>query len=136
MGNESSDLSVDDHLRIAVDLLNYGAWTLSQRADPTAIGHAITDAYYAALHAVSAYVLARHDERARSHADRDRWLRDRRFPEFTDQDRREYFGLKSASEAARYHGRIFTILDHTLLRQRAERLVAKWGDRAKRAPPA
>lgn len=123
---------MEGHVLLAEELLSYGAWTLAQRADPTAIGHAITDAYYASLHAISAYVLARHGERARSHADRDRWLRERRFPEFVEQDRREYFGLKTASEAARYHGRVFTFLDHTLLRQRAERLVTKWSDRARR----
>lgn len=135
MASVSSDLSVEDHLRIAREFLDFGARVASgaESADSVALGWAVTSAYYAALHAVSAHVLAAHDERAASHADRDRWLRDRRFPEFAEQDRREYFGLKAASEAARYFGRAYTVLDHTLWRQRAERMVTKWSDRARKA---
>jgi hypothetical protein len=134
MASASSELSVDDHLRVAREFLDFGARVVagSSPADPVTLAWAVTSAYYAALHAITAYMLAAHDERAATHADRDRWLRDRRFPEFAEQDRKEYFGLKAASEASRYYGRAYNVLDHTLWRQRAERIVAKWGDRARK----
>jgi hypothetical protein len=128
------ELTVGDHLRIAAEFLDFGARVSASGASPDAVtlGWAITSAYYAALHAISAYFLARHGERAGSHVERERLLRDPRFPEFSRQERAEFFNLKDASEDARYRGQPFTALHHTLYRQRAERLVAKWGDRARK----
>lgn len=131
-----SDLSEEDHLRQAEGFLDFGAWLVSHRDDAVSVGWAITNAYYASLHVISAYFLARHGLRAASHQERDRWLRDRAFPEFAQQDRVEFFKLKTASEDARYRGQVFTLLHHALYRKHAERLVAKWGDRARKARPS
>jgi hypothetical protein len=134
MATGSTDLSPADHLRLAREFLDFGARLAAADApDETSLGWAVTAAYYASLHAVSGYFLARHGERPGSHVERERLLHDRRYPEFGKQDREDYFGLKNASERSRYLGVPTTVLHHTLYRQRAERLVAKWGDRAGKA---
>lgn len=137
MASASSEPSVADHLRVSADFLAFGARVLAGEtaADSVTLGWAITSGYYAALHAVSAYFLARHGARATTHVERERLLRDPKHPEFSRQDREDYFGLKDASERARYLGQLVTPLHHALHRQRAERLVAKWSERARKAAP-
>lgn len=53
----AAELTVGDHLRIAAEFLDFGARVSASGASPNAVtlGWAITSAYYAALHAISAY---------------------------------------------------------------------------------
>ena len=126
----SSDLDVAGHLALAREQIAYADWlATSGRADPVTVGWAITAVYYAALHAASGYVLARHGDRVATHADRDRWFRPGGFPEFSRVDRTDYLDLKRQSEAARYHGQIFGWPDFAKLRARAAQFVAKFSGR-------
>ncbi len=93
-------------------------------ADPATVGWAITALFYAAVHAVRAYVLEHHGIRVVSHEDVRR-LR-HRFPELRKTESK-YAHLKQQSEAARYYlSDHFTWADFDELRRDAEMVLKTW----------
>lgn len=132
MASESSELDARGHLDAATTLLDECA-ALGALRDPGAAvrpGWLITAAFYASLHAISGYVLARHGVQVVAHRDRAEWFRS--FPELA-QERFPFTSLKKQSEAFRYYAAAYTWDEAERSLAAAQRIVAKWSDRARKA---
>lgn len=127
----SSDLSVEDHLRVADELFELAAWLIAARPEGFANGWAVTHVFYAAVHALSACVLARHGVRAPAHQDRFHWFRE--YPELRKSEAWDYRLLKTASEESRYRGQRYTVAQYTEFRATAEKLCKHWRSMAGKA---
>ncbi len=125
------ELTIEDHLRLAEELFALAAWGAAARPDDgLAVGWAVTQVFYAAVHGLSACVLARHGVRAPAHQDRGRWFAE--YPEFRKSEAWDYRGLKRASEESRYQGVPYTAAQYAAHRTTAERLLAHWAAMARR----
>lgn len=92
--------------------------------DHVVIGWAITALFYSSVHAVRAYLLARHDVRVAAHEDMRSLLQ--KHPELK-KTHTAYYHLKQQSESARYYlNQAFTWSDYDSLRRDAERVLATW----------
>lgn len=121
----ASDLSPEAHLEGAAKNLAYAEWLRAQgRTDSLAVGWAITALFYSAVHAVRAYLLARHNVKVTSHDDVKSF--ERQYPEI----RRtviDYEWLKQESHSARYYlSPHFTWDDYAKLRKAAEKIDNTW----------
>ena len=126
------ELTVDDHLLLADELFALAAWGAAARPDDgLAVGWAVTQVFYAAVHGLSACVLARHGVRAPAHQDRGRWFTD--YPELRKSEAWDYRALKRASEGSRYLGVPYTAAQYAVHRATAERLVAHGATLARKA---
>jgi hypothetical protein len=125
------ELTVEDHLHLADELLALAAWGAAARPDDgLAVGWAVTQVFYAAVHGLSACVLARHGVRAPAHQDRGRWFNE--YPELRKGEAWDYRALKQASEGSRYRGVPYTAAQYAAHRTTAERLIAHWAAMARK----
>ncbi len=127
MASAPSDLDVEGYLAAAEARLR-DAELLSAQGGLSR-GWVVTAAFYASLHAVSAYVLARHRVLVVAHRDRSDWFSV--YPELT-ADRFSFVSLKRRSEAFRYYDDPVTAAAAEEAIKVARRFVSKWGDRAKK----
>jgi len=88
-----------------------------------AIRWAVTALFYAALHALSAYMLHRYDVVALEHKHRWPWLRTYSELKRFAYDYRE---LYERSHAARYSPATFTGSDYDKLRARGRHMIERW----------
>jgi len=96
-------------------------------------GWAITAAFYAALHAISAYVLVRHNERVNPHQDRSHWFK--KYPELAG-NQLAFTSLKKQSEAFRYDFAPYTWDDADRSVAAPRQIVAKWAPQTRRRLPS
>jgi hypothetical protein len=132
MASGSSELDARGHLDAATTLLDECAALGALRTPGAALrpGWLITAGFYASLHAISAYVVARHGVQVVAHRDRTEWFRS--FPELA-QERFPFTSLKKQSEAFRYYAAAYTWDEADRSVAVARRIVAKWSDRARQA---
>ncbi|MBI4702052.1 MAG: hypothetical protein HY744_13015 [Deltaproteobacteria bacterium] len=127
---------VQRYLEGAASNLGFADWLKSTgRDDPTTVGWAITAAFYAAVHAVRAYLLARHGVRVGAHTDMPGLQA--QHPELNNTAR-DYNMLKQESQSARYYlNQRFTWADFDKLRAKAARVQATWRPKTEQAlqPP-
>ena len=102
----------------------------SGRDDPVTVGWAITALFYASVHAVRAYLTARHGESVTAHQDMYQLYRSH--PELKrTQD--AYDLLKQKSEGARYYAETFVWKDFENLLQDARKVESTWLPKANKA---
>jgi hypothetical protein len=127
----SSDESAgaDVHVRAVADHIAFGDWLkASGRDDATAVGWAITALFYAALHAVRAYLKACKSVDVSSHDDFKAY--ERQYPELK-KTALDYNFLKQESQSARYYcNPNFTWSNFDELRKKAERVAGIWVPKA------
>lgn len=128
----SSELDAEGHLVAALALLADGERMAAQRGTPTETraGWVVTASFYASLHVLSAYVLARHGARVSAHRDRTDWFRD--YPELS-ADRFAFTSLKKRSEAFRYFNDAITWSAADEALSAARRMSAKRSDKVRRS---
>jgi hypothetical protein len=119
----------DTHLRAVQDHIAFGdALKATGRADATTVGWAITALFYAALHAVRAYLKACKQVDVASHGDFKGY--ERQFPELR-RTALDYNHLKQESQSARYYcNPNFTWDNFDDLRRKAERVANVWVPKA------
>ena len=85
MASESSELDARGHIDAAATLLDECAALVALRGPSATLrpGWLITVAFYASLHAISGYVVARHGVHVVAHRDRTEWFRS--FPELAQE---------------------------------------------------
>jgi uncharacterized protein (UPF0332 family) len=106
----------------------------TQGNDFVVVGWAITALFYAAVHAVRAYLLARHGIRVAAHEDMRRLLQEH--PELK-RTHTSYNHLKQQSESARYYlNPAFTWSDYESLLKDAQKVLATWKPLITRTPSA
>lgn len=125
--SQSSSPGGDAHLTAAADHLAHADYLKTTgRADPITVGWAITALFYAALHAVRAYLKACKKIDVTSHDDFRQQVQ-----QYTELRRTsvEYDLLKQESHAARYYcSQNFTWSDFEVLRKKADKVVNTWRD--------
>jgi hypothetical protein len=120
------------HLDSVEKNLTFADWLKgTERTDPTTIGWAITVLFYAAVHAVRAYLAARHEVVVTAHIDMRQHVAT--YPELR-RTKADYEQLKQQSESARYYGdECFTWQDFDKLKQTAVRIRSTWKPSAEQA---
>lgn len=121
----SRDLTAQQHLAGAEANLAFATQLRTAgAADWIVVGWAITALFYSAVHALRAYLLARHGVRVAAHEDMRRLLE--AHPELR-RTHTAYNHLKQQSESARYYlNPAFTWADYDLLRKDADRVLVTW----------
>jgi hypothetical protein len=129
----SKELTALQHLAGAkANLAFAGGLRTAQATDSVVVGWAITALFYSAVHAVRAYLLARHGVRVAAHEDMRSLLQ--LHPELR-RTHTAYNHLKQQSESARYYlNPAFTWSDYDSLLKDAERILTTWGPHVKDAP--
>lgn len=127
-------LGAKAHLQAVDDHLAHGDFLKgTSRADPTTVGWAITALFYAALHAVRAYLKACKNLDVTSHEDFSSQVR--AHPELR-RSQKEYDWLKQESQSARYYGnRHFTWADFDKIRPAALKVIRTWVPKAEGCLP-
>jgi hypothetical protein len=120
---------VQQHLDGSKDFLAHADWLRSSgRSDSTTVGWAITALFYAAIHAVRAYLVSEKGEKVTAHMEMRHLYNS--YPELK-RTQKAYDLLKQQSEAARYYLAVFTWKEFEALRPDAERVLAVWSPKAK-----
>jgi HEPN domain-containing protein len=121
--------TVQKHLQGADDQLAHADWlhSSSGRSDSTTVGWAITSLFYAAVHAVRAYLVSEKGEKVTAHAEMRGFYE--KYPELK-KTKSAYDLLKQESEGARYYLTKFTWEDFAKLRPDARKVIAVWGPKA------